>query len=443
MIQTSVNIILHEKQRVIHDSTAKHKVVKAGKRFGKTRWAIYEVVRAAGLNPNKKIWYIAPTYRQAKQIAWDNLNYILPKSWVKRSVENELYKELVQGAKIQLIGAENEDALRGTDLFALVMDEAAYIKEDVWGSILSGQLLNAGPGSFAYFISSPNKTGRNWFTNFHAEAAKKQAAGNKEWAAFYFTIYDNPTLNREEIEKIKEQNTDDRWSLEYMAQESDYAGILISEFSWNAHVGEHKFERRTTLVRGVDWGLDHPTTCLWIEVDVEGKFVYVRDEFVKSGYLIEESCKVINSRTGRDLVEWTAIDPSTAKRNSQTGRTDKDEFARHGVPCIAGDNNDRGIEIMKMFFKKNMIKIHPRCRNLINEIRTYQRGDKTGDDCLDPLRYVLVRVHDYMLGGKNVFDDDANYVPPADNKKYSLFDPVLFPKQESSVDNQSWIMEEI
>lgn len=434
-------IKLHDNQKEILYHPAKRKVIKAGKRFGKTRLACYTIIKAAGLNPKSTYWYIAPTYRQAKYIAWDILNWLLPKEWVERSIENELYKQLTNGAKIQLIGAENEDAMRGTAINGFVMDEAAYINEMVYPTILAGQMLNSGPFGFEMFISSPNKKGRNWYTNFYEQAKQKMNNGDTSWAAFYYTIYDNPTLSKEEIDKVKELNTEDTWNLEYMAIESDFSGLLISEFEYKTHVGVYETPRPMFYVRAIDWGISHPTTCLFIGVDLENKFVYVFDEFVKSNYLIEESCRAILEKSYGKNYEWTVIDPSTNKRNSQTSFTDKDEFSRNGIFCIPGDNRDRGIDIMKMFFKKNKIKIHPNCKNLIAEIRNYQRGDKEGDDCLDPLRYALVKIHDSMFGGKNVFDEDVVTNTFESKSTYSFFDKKLFPPKVEPQNN--WLWQEI
>ena len=93
MINVPLNIILHDNQRIIHSNSAKYKVAKCGKRFGKTKWAIFALVQAAGKKQNGMFWYIAPTYRHAKNIAWFELKWILPRELIRRSVENELMVE--------------------------------------------------------------------------------------------------------------------------------------------------------------------------------------------------------------------------------------------------------------------------------------------------------------------------------------------------------------
>ncbi len=431
MIQNvQLGLVLHPNQKVIHNSTAKNKVIKAGKRFGKTKWALFEICQAAGQTQNGVFWYIAPTYKQAKFIAWWELNWLLPKWVVRRSVENELVKELTSGSRIQLIGADNEEALRGPRLSGVVLDEAAYMKEYVWYGIISGQLLGAqgAKSGFAYFISSPNKTGRNWFSGFYDQAASKEKNGDKDWSSHFYTIYDNPTLDRDEIEKLKANTPDDTWNLEYLAQESAHSGQIFSEFDYSKHVEE--VPPSGELVRGLDWGIGHPTVCLWVYVNVLTKQVYVSDEFVRSDKLIHESCSIIKQKTGSRPVEWSVIDPSTNKRNSQTPRTDRDEFSRNGIYCIPADNKDRGYDITKMFFKSNMIKIHPKCKNLIYGLRNVQYGDKTGDDETDVLRYILTRVHDIMFG--RLFEKNTIVQSPWKRRPYNVNDPILFPKNEET-----------
>ena len=428
MMTVPLNIVLHVNQTAIHSSMALNKVVKAGKRFGKTKWLLYALVQACFKKPNQVIWYIAPTYRQAKEIAWRELTWLIPKQLIRRKVENELMIEFVQGSVLKLVGAENEESARGPKLHGVGYDEAAYIDPYIHEGIISGQLLGAnGEGQgFAYFISSPNKTGTNWYSNFFDEAKAKMDGGDKDCGAWYFTIYDNPTLNVDEIENLRANRTDDVWNLEYLAKESAHAGQIYSEFSYANHV--KVFEAvGWQLVRGLDWGISHPTACLWAWVNPSLKRVHFFDEFMRSGLVIEESCKAMSRMTGEKPVEWSVIDPSTAKRNSQTGRRDLDEFNRNGIFVIPGDNKDRGYDVTKMFFKKNLITIDPKCKNLILQLKNLQYGDKDSDDMTDCLRYVCVRIHDVMFN--RIFDSVPTLESsPFKRRPFNINDPTIFTK---------------
>jgi hypothetical protein len=63
-------------QDTIANSPTRFRVVVAGRRFGKTHLAIRELCFHAK-EPNKEVWYVAPTYRQSKQIVWRKLKYKL------------------------------------------------------------------------------------------------------------------------------------------------------------------------------------------------------------------------------------------------------------------------------------------------------------------------------------------------------------------------------
>lgn len=445
-IDAKLNLVLHKNQRLIHASNKRFKVVKAGKRFGKSQWAIFEICQKAGEKINGVFWYIAPTFGQAFDIAWNTLLNVLPPELVANKWESGVRKltvQLTNGSYIVLKGADNKDTLRGTALDGVVFDECAYIDDDIWPTIVRGQLAKS--QGFAYFISSPKNTGRNWYSNFCEDAQRRKNLG-EDWDYWHFNIYDNPLLPKVEIEDIKAQCSDDRWQLEYMAEESALAGQLYSEFNFETHVKELKVQSDWKLVRGLDWGIAHPTVCLWVYIDEKNKHVYVEDEFVRSGFIIKDSCETIKSKTGQRAVDWSVIDPSTCKRNSQTGRRDMDEFARYGVVCVEGDNRDRGRDITKMFFKYNTITINPRCKNLIYELKNLQYGDKVGDDCTDSLRYTLVRIHDFIFH-ELTFDGKESNDQKFKENEYSFFDKRLFPngvfEDRSSQNISEYLLEEL
>lgn len=434
-IDINLGIILHKNQQTIHDCDKRFRVIKAGKRFGKSKWATYAIVKMAFEKNRGLFWFVCPTFSQAKDIAWSTLEWLIPPQLIKNKQQNELKITLINDSVIQLKSADNPDSLRGPALDGVVLDEAAYIDPYLWFAIIRGQLSGSkGP---AYFISSPNRKGKNWFTDFHEQAKRRQAAG-EDWSAFYFTIYDNPTLDRQEIEDIKSDCSDDVWSLEYMAIESEFAGQMYHEFHPVENVQNKDYDAALPLVEGGDWGIAHPTAWLWLQYDLATKCVWVIEEFSKSGFVIEESCTWIKRIRGEKPVEWSVIDPSANRRDMTSGRTLRDEFSRNGVVCFPGDNRDRGYDIVRMFLKKRLLKIHPKCKNLLYEIKNLQYGDKDGDDMCDALRYALVRIHDLTFGGSLPGKADEQ----VENKaEISFNDPLLFPKKNKA--GQSWIEQQI
>lgn len=239
-LKVHANIQLHPNQMAVHNSRGRFKYIKAGKRWGKSKLAMFELFQWS-VKPNR-YWYVAETYGQAEEIAWRDLTVeqedgqppIIPPQYIKNKWNSKLMLELEWGSILQLKGQDNPSTLRGIPLGGAVLDERSYHAEEIWPSIIRGQLAKSqGP---AIFISSPHFKGRNHFTTACEEADRKMKSGDKDFAYFHFTIWDNPTLERKEIQNMKDNMSDDKWNLEYMAEESALGGICFSEFSRSRHV---------------------------------------------------------------------------------------------------------------------------------------------------------------------------------------------------------------
>ena len=98
------------------------------RRFGKTVLAVSRLCRnAASGRETYRGAYIAPTYRQAKDVAWDYIKKIAVAAGAKVN-ESELRVDFRNGARIRLYGAENPDSLRGLNLCDVVFDEVAQMQ---------------------------------------------------------------------------------------------------------------------------------------------------------------------------------------------------------------------------------------------------------------------------------------------------------------------------
>ena len=135
---------LSQAQKNIAHTDKRFKVLISGRRFGKTHLAIRELCKAAS-TPNQKVWYIAPSYRMAKQIVWEQLKKkLIHLKWAKKINESGLDIWLVNGSHISLKGADNEDSLRGVGLNFIVLDEFADISQKAWQEVLRPTLSDTG-----------------------------------------------------------------------------------------------------------------------------------------------------------------------------------------------------------------------------------------------------------------------------------------------------------
>jgi hypothetical protein len=110
-----VNLSVRPSQGQVLQSSKRFRVLVAGRRFGKTYVALIELFRSVCAR-QKIAWYVAPTYKQAKRIAWSRLKDLTKRCHGRRVYETDLRIEFAWGAAIALRGADHYDSLRGEGL---------------------------------------------------------------------------------------------------------------------------------------------------------------------------------------------------------------------------------------------------------------------------------------------------------------------------------------
>ena len=215
--------LLNWQQEVFKDST-RFKVVAAGRRCGKSRLsAITLLIEGLNCPEGSSVMYVAPTLGQARTIIWELLHE-LGRPVIKSSHVNNLEITLINGRKILVRGADNPDSLRGVSLTYLVLDECAFVKQDVWEKILRAALSDK--KGRALFISTPS--GRNWFYDTYKLG---QSETDPEWRSWHFTTQDNETIDPNEIEAAKRTLSSFAFKQEYLSS-FDTAGADVFKEEW-------------------------------------------------------------------------------------------------------------------------------------------------------------------------------------------------------------------
>ena len=215
----------------IFQSEARYKVVAAGRRFGKSFYAAVSLLieglkdtNEAGYDiRNKEVWYIAPTFQQAKDILW-NLIKNLGRDVIDQTYENTATIKLVNGRTIKLKGSDRPDTLRGSGLSYVVLDEYAFMKPEVWEEIVFPTLTEV--KGRALFIGTP--AGKNHFYELYVEALENQ---DNEWEAWHFKSVDNPLLPQDGIAKAKERLSSHAFRQEFEASFETTGGGVFKD-SW-------------------------------------------------------------------------------------------------------------------------------------------------------------------------------------------------------------------
>lgn len=265
---------LHPKQIEIVKSKARFKVVRAGRRSGKSTLEIEEMVFAALSKGGGNVFYISPNQKQSRAIIWEALKTRL--AGVGKLNESRLEVELntMDGGKsrIYLSGFEARENFRGMKADLIVFDELDTMKDFFigWQEIFRPALTDT--GGHATFIGTPKKENPN------LRRLEKLAESDKDFQAFHFTTSDNPYIDPEEIKKAKAEIDYDTFKQEYLAEYVDHAGALFS-FSALVDVFSNtvtKKDNKYLIVDIADDGSDKTIFSFW-----EGMEEYRREEFAR------------------------------------------------------------------------------------------------------------------------------------------------------------------
>lgn len=229
-----MRVSLHDKQSEIFYDPTRFKVVAAGRRFGKSYLAAVTLyvegaktskVRSDGVLVDlalEEIYYVAPTFEQGKKILWPLLKE-LGHELIEQKWENTGELLLINGRRISIKGSDRPDSLRGVGLSYVVMDEYAFMKEEVWELIILPALTRVEGG--ALFIGTPE--GKNHFYKIYQYGMSDDPKW-KDWKSWHFASASNPFLPRAEIEGARDRMSKDRFKQEYEASFEGGSGLLMT-----------------------------------------------------------------------------------------------------------------------------------------------------------------------------------------------------------------------
>lgn len=214
----------YDKQKKVHhacnDAYAKIITVCAGRQAGKSLLAMNQALYWALNKKGSLVYWVSPTAAQASKIYKELLKAVGNSDLIKSNKGGTGDTEIIfkNDSIIKFRSAAQEDSLRGESVRYMIIDEAAFIKEEVWHEILM-PMLNV-KGKKCLIVSTPK--GKNWFhTSYLRGVARKD-----KHKSYKFTSADNPHCNLDIIAMAKESMPDVLFNQEYMAQFVDSAAVF-------------------------------------------------------------------------------------------------------------------------------------------------------------------------------------------------------------------------
>jgi hypothetical protein len=260
-------------QLEIHHAVNRNRftVVVAHRRMGKTVSAILHLINAALNNEQKdpRYAYIAPTYAQAKRVAFDYLVEYTRPLGAKVNIA-ELRVDFL-GRRISLYGSENGDSLRGQYFDGVVLDEIGDQNPKIWNEILRPALADR--KGWCLFIGTPK--GNNHFADFKERALKSDG-----WKFLEFKASETGILDHKELADAKAEMGEDKYRQEFECSfdapvEGAYYGQLLNEADEQNRVTTIPKDNLARIVCSWDLGVSD-STCIWV-AQIVGKEVQLID----------------------------------------------------------------------------------------------------------------------------------------------------------------------
>lgn len=255
---------LHDRQIAVVQSPARFKVIRAGRRSGKSSVELEVMLFKAVNGRDRNIFYVCPTMTQARSIIWEALKSRLGKIGIANESRLEMKVPTTDGGTslIKVSGWENRENFRGMKAHHITFDELDTMKDFFigWQEIFRPALIDT--SGTADFIGTPKKENPN------LRRLEKEAGD--EWECFTFTTADNPHIPPLELIKAKEEMDAETYKQEILAEYVDHAGslfkytALIDLFSNTVSKSNEKY----LIVDVADDGSDKTVFSFWNDLEL-------------------------------------------------------------------------------------------------------------------------------------------------------------------------------
>jgi phage terminase large subunit len=339
-------------------------VVVAHRRMGKTVAALNQLIHAA-LQCEKeapRFAYIAPTYGQAKRVAWDYLvKFTQPLDTTANISE---LKVDFYGRRIQLYGSDNPDSLRGQYFDGVILDEIGDQNPKIWNEIIRPSLADR--GGWALFLGTPK--GANHFKDFRDRAETEPG-----WKLLEFKASETGILPQVELDAAKKEMGEDKYAQEFecsfaAAVEGSYYAALLNKLE---PARFQEFARDDLCKTYTAWDLGvGDSTAIWV-CQVAGQERRLIDFYENHGVGLDSYVRWIRD-SGYTQAEHI-LPHDVEVRELGTGKSRKEALQDLGLnitvcPRISVDD---GIQAVRRILPNCWF--HPKTKQGLDALRNYRR----------------------------------------------------------------------
>ena len=360
-----------KQQAFIHEQIEKfrYSLLCCHRRFGKTVMCINHLIKAAMTckNYNPRFAYIAPTYGQAKKIAFDYLKYYTKEIPGTKYNETELRCDLVNGARIMLLSSENPDSIRGIYLDGCIIDETAQINPALINEVITPALSDR--KGFMILVGTP-KGMANLFYDYY-----QKAQADPKWFLYKAKASETGIVDKEELDAALAVMGSQKYEQEFECSfigniQGSIYGELIASLDDKKQITRVPIDPAYPVNTAWDLGYNDQTAIIFFQqighnIHIVDYYENKNEAFPHYAQVIKEKDYVIENNYGPHDLEQTEFG---------AGKTRREVAYQMGlrfrvVPRMPIED---GIHAVKMVLPRCFIDVD-NCGPLVNALRHYHR----------------------------------------------------------------------
>lgn len=366
-------------QQILHSRLKRFNVLVCHRRFGKTVFALNEMIdRALRCKlQNPQYAYIAPTYGQAERVAWQYLQDFTKDLPGVKPNQQKLTIEIPRPEtrdrlKFMLLSAEKPEALKGIYLDGVILDEYAECNPIIWTEVIRPALSDR--KGWGIFIGTPK--GQN---HFHDIYKKASLAEHDNWFTALYRASETGIVDAEELAAAKLTMSEEEYEQEFecsftAALIGAYYGKQIEEAEKVRRVGKVPYDPAVPVDTYWDLGIGD-STAIWFVQSVGNAF-HIIDYLEDSGQGLDHYVRQLK-REHRAKYEYREhILPHDAKaRDLGTGKTRVETFRSLGLKklyVLKKENVDDGIHAVRMVLPRCWFDA-VNCERGLDALKNYQK----------------------------------------------------------------------
>lgn len=352
-----------------HSTDKRWRIIVAHRRAGKTVACINQMIRSALRCPkqNPRVAYVAPLYKQAKDVVWSYLKEFTAPIPGREVNESELRVDLPNGGRIRLYGADNPDSMRGIYLDDCVLDEFADMRPRFLPEVIRPALSDR-KGSLT-IIGTPK--GHNEFFDLF-ELAKT----DPDWFSLMLRASETKLVDADELASAAKMMTEAQYAQEYecsfeAAIEGSYYGSLIEAADRDGRIAEVTWNRGLPVYTAWDLGVGDDTS-IWF-AQRSGGWLHIIDHYATNG---QDASHYVDVLKGKPYTYAQHFLPHDADNREWTnGKSRKDTLAGLGLKDIkvldriAVDDGINAVRLLLPLCRFDKVK----CKDGLESLRHYRR----------------------------------------------------------------------